>query len=120
MKKGIHPEYREVVFKDMAADFAILTRSTVKTQETITWEDGKTYPLVYLDLSSASHPFFTGKQKLMDTAGRIDRLTKKFGAKVAVGNQKKKAAPVSIAQKLKEAAAKSKEKEQAKEATEKK
>ena len=59
MKKGIHPEYREVVFQDQDADFAFLTRSTIKTSETISWEDGNDYPLVKLDISSASHPFFT-------------------------------------------------------------
>ena len=59
MKKDIHPEYKEVVFRDEDADFAFLTRSTIKTSETITWEDGKEYPLVKLEISSASHPFFT-------------------------------------------------------------
>lgn len=110
MKKDIHPEYRFVVFKDTSCDFAFLTRSTVKTGDTITWEDGNTYPLVQLDVSSGSHPFFTGKQKFMDTAGRIDRLKKKFGTNVAVGSQKKRvAAPVSIKDKLRSAAAKTKD-----------
>ena len=71
MKKDIHPEYKEVVFRDEDADFAFLTRSTIKTSETITWEDGKEYPLVKLEISSASHPFFTGKQKLVDSTGEL-------------------------------------------------
>ena len=80
MKKDIHPEYRDVVFKDVSTDFAILTRSTIKTSETIVWEeDGKEYPLYKVDISSASHPFYTGKQKIMDTEGRIEKFQKKFG-----------------------------------------
>jgi len=78
MKKGIHPNYRPVVFKDNSCDFAILTRSTIKTNETIKWEDGNEYPLIKLDISSGSHPFFTGKQKLMDTTGRVERFMKKY------------------------------------------
>jgi large subunit ribosomal protein L31 len=78
MKKGIHPEYREVVFVDTAAHFSFKTRSTAKTNETIVWEDGKTYPVIKLDISAASHPFYTGKMKMLDTAGRIDRFKKKF------------------------------------------
>lgn len=81
MKKGIHPEYRFVVFKDAAADFAFLTRSTMKSKETIEWADGKEYPLVSLDISSASHPFFTGKQMLIDTAGRVEKFMRKYGKK---------------------------------------
>ena len=79
MKEKIHPEYRPVVFQDVSADFAFLTRSTVKTSQTIKWEDGKEYPLVKVDISSASHPFFTGKQKFVDTAGRVEKFQKKFG-----------------------------------------
>jgi len=78
MKADIHPEYRLVVFKDAASDFQFLTRSTVKTKETATWEDGEEYPMVTLDISSASHPFFTGKQKLVDTAGRIERFRRRY------------------------------------------
>jgi large subunit ribosomal protein L31 len=74
MKSGIHPEYRPVVFRDSAADFAILSRSTVETNRTIEWEDGNTYPLVELDVSSASHPFYTGKQRILDTGGRVQRF----------------------------------------------
>jgi large subunit ribosomal protein L31 len=74
MKKGIHPEYRPVVFRDGSADFAILTRSTIETERTIEWEDGNTYPLVELDISSASHPFYTGRQRIVDTGGRVQRF----------------------------------------------
>jgi large subunit ribosomal protein L31 len=81
MKKGIHPEYRPVVFHDVSCDFSILTRSTIKSNETIQWTDGKTYPLVKLEISSGSHPFFTGKQKLMDTAGRVEKFNKKYQKK---------------------------------------
>jgi large subunit ribosomal protein L31 len=81
MKKGIHPEYRPVVFHDVSCDFSILTRSTIKSSETIQWTDGKTYPLVKLEISSGSHPFFTGKQKLMDTAGRVEKFNKKYSKK---------------------------------------
>lgn len=81
MKKGIHPEYRPVVFQDSSADFAFLTRSTIKTSDTIEWADGKTYPLVKLEISSASHPFFTGKQKLVDTAGRVEKFKRKYAKK---------------------------------------
>jgi large subunit ribosomal protein L31 len=79
MKPDIHPNYRYVVFQDPSADFAILTKSTVDTKDTIEWEDGETYPLVKLDISSASHPFYTGKQKMVDTAGRVDRFRRKYG-----------------------------------------
>jgi len=79
MKKGIHPEnYRTVVFKDFSTDDAWLGRSCAPTKDTITWEDGSEYPLVKLEISSASHPFFTGKMKFVDTAGRIDKFNKKF------------------------------------------
>jgi large subunit ribosomal protein L31 len=81
MKKGIHPDYRPVVFQDASADYSILTRSTIQTNETIQWEDGNTYPLVKLEISSASHPFFTGKQKLLDTAGRVEKFKRKYAKK---------------------------------------
>ena len=81
MKPDIHPNYRPVVFKDNSADFAILTRSTVETKETITWTDGKEYPLVRVYISSQSHPFYTGKQNIVDTAGRVDRFKRKYGKK---------------------------------------
>ena len=79
MKKGIHPtNYRPVVFKDMSNDYAFLTKSTVETKENITWEDGKEYPLVKLEISHTSHPFFTGKMKLVDTAGRVDKFKSRY------------------------------------------
>ena len=78
MKQDIHPKYRPVVFRDVSGDFAFLTRSTVKTNATTTWEDGNEYPEVRVDISSASHPFFTGKQKFLDTAGRVEKFQKKF------------------------------------------
>lgn len=78
MKADIHPDYREVVFQDLASDFAFLTRSTVKSKETIKWEDGNEYPLVKVEVSSASHPFYTGKHKLMDTGGRVDRFKRRY------------------------------------------
>ncbi len=81
MKKGIHPEYRPVVFQDASAEFVFLTRSTIKTSDTIVWEDGKTYPLIKLEISSASHPFFTGKQKMLDTAGRVEKFKRKYAKK---------------------------------------
>ncbi len=81
MKKDIHPNYRPVVFQDNSADFAILTKSTVETKETITWKDGNEYPLVRVDISSQSHPFYTGKQNIVDTAGRVDRFKRKYGKK---------------------------------------
>lgn len=79
MKKDIHPkEYRTVVFKDMSNEEAFLTKSTVKTKDTIVWEDGKEYPLIKLEISNTSHPFFTGKMKLVDTAGRVDKFRNKY------------------------------------------
>lgn len=81
MKKDIHPEYRPVVFQDSGADFSFLTKSTVTTNETIKWEDGNEYPLVRVDISSKSHPFYTGKQNIVDSAGRVDRFRRKYGSK---------------------------------------
>ncbi len=79
MKKEIHPkDYRLVVFKDMSNDYAFMTRSTVKTKDTIEWEDGNEYPLIKLEISNTSHPFFTGKMKLVDTAGRVDKFMNKY------------------------------------------
>lgn len=78
MKKDIHPNYRPVVFQDVSASHSFLTRSTMKTNDKVTWEDGKEYPLVKVDISSASHPFYTGKQKFLDTAGRVEKFQKKF------------------------------------------
>ncbi len=87
MKKGIHPNYRSVVFQDVAANFSFLTRSCVDTDETIKWTDGNEYPLCKLDISSASHPFFTGKMKLVDTTGRVQKFQKKY-EKVGYGAKK--------------------------------
>jgi len=81
MKKDIHPNYRLVVFQDNSANFSFLTRSTVRTRDTIKWEDGKEYPLYKLDISSASHPFYTGQQRLVDTEGRVERFMKKYNLK---------------------------------------
>ena len=84
MKEGLHPaSYRYVVFKDMSNGDAFLSRSTAATKETIKWEDGNEYPLVKLEISSTSHPFFTGKNVLVDTAGRIDKFKKKYAKKEA-------------------------------------
>ncbi len=90
MKQGIHPEgYRLVVFKDMSNDHAFVCKSTAASKETIVWEDGNEYPLVKCDISSQSHPFFTGKMNFVDTAGRID----KFKSKYARHLKKNEAAP---------------------------
>lgn len=78
MKKDIHPDYRLVVFQDNSANFSFITRSTVRTRDTIKWEDGNEYPLYKLDISSASHPFYTGNQKIVDTEGRVERFMKKY------------------------------------------
>ena len=78
MKADIHPEYREVVYQDLSSDLTFLTRSTVKSKETIKWEDGNEYPLIKVEVSSASHPFYTGKHKLMDTGGRVDRFKRRY------------------------------------------
>ena len=81
MRKDIHPkEYRTVVFKDMSNETAFVSKSTIKTKDTIVWEDGNEYPLVKLEISNTSHPFFTGKVKLVDTAGRVDKFRNKYKA----------------------------------------
>ena len=87
MKKDVHPEYRKVVFRDASSKFVLLTSSTVKTTETTTYE-GVEYPSMLVDITSESHPFFTGQQRIMDTAGRIDRFKKKFNDKVTVNVKK--------------------------------
>lgn len=82
MKKDIHPiEYRLVVFRDMSNGYEFLTRSCVNTKETTKWEDGNEYPIYKLEISSSSHPFFTGKMQFVDTAGRIDKFQKRYGKK---------------------------------------
>lgn len=88
MRKDIHPEYRDVVFQDMSCDFKFVTRSTIQTREKITHE-GQEYPLVKIEVSAESHPFYTGKHKIVDTAGRVEKFRQKFGAvgsKTAVAN----------------------------------
>lgn len=79
MKEGIHPNYREVLFHDVSNDFKFVTRSTIQTKDTIEHE-GKTYPLAKIEVSSESHPFYTGTQKIMDTAGRVEKFRQKFGS----------------------------------------
>jgi large subunit ribosomal protein L31 len=96
MKTKLHPtDYRPVVFSDDTAGFAFLTQSTAPTTETIKWEDGNEYPLIKMHISSASHPFFTGEEKIIDTEGRVDRFKAKFAAakdrKVALASKAKKA-----------------------------
>ncbi|OUW02286.1 MAG: 50S ribosomal protein L31 [Betaproteobacteria bacterium TMED156] len=88
MKDEIHPDYREVVFLDLSNNFSFVTRSTVKTKETVKWEDGKEYPLFKLDTSSESHPFYTGTQKIIDTAGRVEKFRQKFGKKTGTFSKK--------------------------------
>ncbi len=86
MKKDIHPNYQFVVFEDSGADYRFLTRSTVKTDasKTVQWTDGNTYPLVQLDISNASNPFYTGQMKIIDSAGRVERFNKRYGARKKV------------------------------------
>ncbi len=81
MKKDIHPDYKEVVFQDVQSDFKFLTKSTMSSDETIKWEDGKEYPLIKIEVSSASHPFYTGKKIFVDTAGRVEKFNQKYKAK---------------------------------------
>ena len=79
MKKDIHPEYAPVVFRDISANFAILTRSTLTSGQTIEWEDGNTYPVYDVEVSSASHPFWTGQGRILDTAGRVEKFERRYG-----------------------------------------
>lgn len=81
MKDGIHPEYQTVIFKDASSDFAFLTRSTLKSNRKMAWEDGKEYPLFIAEITSDTHPFFTGKQKIVDTEGRVEKFRQKYGLK---------------------------------------
>ena len=78
MKKDIHPDYREVIFHDTSSDFSFMTKSTIKSVDKIKWEDGKTYPLIKIEVSSASHPFYTGKKLFVDTAGRVEKFNKRY------------------------------------------
>jgi len=81
MKADIHPAYHDVVFQDVSSDFSFLTRSTLTSKEKIKWEDGNEYPLIKVEISSASHPFFTGKQKIVDTSGRVDKFRRRYAQK---------------------------------------
>lgn len=78
MKADIHPKYKPVVFQDISSDFSFLTQSTMSSKDTVKWEDGQEYPLIKVEISSHSHPFFTGKQKIVDTAGRVDKFRKRY------------------------------------------
>lgn len=80
MKQGIHPDYKEVVFWDLSSDYKFLTRSCAPTKETVEFE-GNTYPVFKVEVSSNSHPFYTGKNTLIDTTGRVDKFMKKYGKK---------------------------------------
>src|SRR5882757_5678458 len=99
MKKGIHPNYRPVVFQDAAANFSFLTRSCVETDDTIKWQDGNEYPLYKLEISSASHPFFTGKMKLLDTTGRVQKFNDKYKKTGYSGGKKEAAKPAEAPKK---------------------
>jgi len=81
MKKDIHPEYKDVIFQDTSADIAFLTKSTMSSSDTMKWTDGNEYPVVKVEVSSASHPFFTGKKLFVDTAGRVEKFNKKYKSK---------------------------------------
>jgi large subunit ribosomal protein L31 len=81
MKPDIHPNYRPVVFQDMSSGTSFITRSTIRTSDTAVWEDGETYPMYKVEISSASHPFFTGTMKIVDTAGRVERFERRYGAR---------------------------------------
>ena len=93
MKPDIHPKYNFVVFKDASSGFTFLTRSTKTSKETIEWQDGKEYPLITLEITSDSHPFFTGKQKLVDSAGRVEKFMRKYGLENDSAAVKQKEAP---------------------------
>jgi large subunit ribosomal protein L31 len=80
MKADIHPKYNQVVFQDISSNLAFLTRSTMTSKDTIKWEDGKEYPVIKVEISSASHPFYTGKHKIVDSGGRVDKFRKRYGA----------------------------------------
>lgn len=78
MKADIHPNYAPIVFRDLASGVAFLTRATITSDKNIEWEDGNTYPVYDVEISSASHPFYTGKQRIMDSAGRVERFNERF------------------------------------------
>ncbi|MEU1165952.1 type B 50S ribosomal protein L31 [Streptomyces sp. NPDC005921] len=79
MRKGIHPDYRPVVFRDRAAGHAFLARSTMTSEKTVEWADGRTYPVVDVEISNVSHPFYTGTARVLDTAGRVERFERRYG-----------------------------------------
>ena len=79
MKTAIHPDYRPVVFRDTSADFSFLTRSTRTSAKTVTWDDGQEYPVIDVEVSSASHPFYTGRATVLDTAGRVEKFRRRYG-----------------------------------------
>jgi large subunit ribosomal protein L31 len=79
MKPGIHPVYGPVVFRDKAAGYAFLSRSTARSEQTVEWEDGRSYPVVDVEVSSASHPFYTGNSRVLDTAGRVEAFNRRYG-----------------------------------------
>ncbi|GAB2613086.1 type B 50S ribosomal protein L31 [Belliella aquatica] len=81
MRKDIHPNYREVVFYDTSSEYKFITKSTIETSETIQWEDGKEYPLFKIEVSSNSHPFYTGKKMMLDTAGRVEKFNRRYAKK---------------------------------------
>jgi large subunit ribosomal protein L31 len=85
VKPGIHPDYHPVVFKDSSTGDAFLTRSTITSEQTVEWEDGNTYPLVTVDITSASHPFWTGNQRIMDTAGQVEKFHRRYGQRKTGG-----------------------------------
>ncbi|MFB4313421.1 type B 50S ribosomal protein L31 [Actinomadura sp. 21ATH] len=77
--KNIHPDYRPVVFRDRSADYAFLTRSTATSEQTIEWTDGRTYPVIDVDVSSASHPFYTGRGRIVDSTGAVEKFNRRYG-----------------------------------------
>lgn len=88
MKTEIHPTYEAVVFRDLASGATFLTRSTVSSDKTIEWEDGNTYPVIDVEISSESHPFYTGKQRIMDSAGRVEKFNSRYKAFGGSGDAK--------------------------------
>ena len=102
MKKEIHPEYREVLFHDTSVDKYFLIPSTLNTDQTKEWEDGKTYPYYPLDISSASHPFYTGKHKIVDTGGRVDRFKKRFAKTASTEQELAEAQNEEVVEEVKE------------------
>lgn len=98
MKKDIHPAYNPVVFLDTSTGFKFLTRTTMTSNETVEWEDGNTYPLVKVDISSASHPYYTGKMKYVDAAGRVEKFQKKYNWDARRAGRKGKAGAEATAE----------------------